>query len=86
MKPILSNLCYHTHAINIGCICWFFTVIEDPHGTVSTVFFYSIYTSGNAHEDSFWSANMATDSVCLILIFSFMGSVWLGAKIYGLVF
>ena len=77
MLPILMPLIL---AVYVG----FFTVIEDPHGTVSTVFSFIPFTSPVVmlmripFGVPIWQQIVSI----LILIFSFMGSVWLGAKIY----
>ena len=77
MLPILMPLIL---AVYVG----FFTVIEDPHGTVSTVFSFIPFTSPVVmlmripFGVPIWQQIVSV----LILIFSFMGSVWLGAKIY----
>lgn len=77
MMPIIMPLVL---AVYIG----FFTVIEDPHGTVSTVFSFIPFTSPVVmlmripFGVPFWQQIVSL----LLLIGTFMLTVWFAAKIY----
>jgi ABC-2 type transport system permease protein len=77
MLPIIMPLIL---AVYVG----FFTVIEDPHGTVSTVFSFIPFTSPVVmlmripFGVPLWQQGLSL----LLLIATFMFTVWLGAKIY----
>jgi ABC-2 type transport system permease protein len=77
MLPIIMPLIL---AVYVG----FFTVIEDPHGTVSTVFSFIPFTSPVVmlmripFGVPLWQQGLSL----LLLIATFMFAVWLGAKIY----
>lgn len=75
--PILMPLIL---AVYVG----FFTVIEDPHGTVSVVFSFVPFTSPVVMLMRIPFGVPVWEQIVsiLILIFSFIGSVWFGAKIY----
>jgi ABC-2 type transport system permease protein len=77
MFPIIMPLVL---AVYVG----FFTVIEDPHGAVSTIFSFIPFTSPVVmlmripFGVPLWQQGLSL----LILIGTFMFAVWLGAKIY----
>jgi ABC-2 type transport system permease protein len=77
MLPIIMPLIL---AVYVG----FFTVIEDPHGTVSTVFSFIPFTSPVVmlmripFGVPLWQQGLSL----LLLIATFMFTVWIGAKIY----
>ena len=77
MLPILMPLIL---AVYVGM----FTVIEDPHGTVSTIFSFIPFTSPVVmlmripFGVPIWQQIVSL----LLLIGTFMGTVWFAAKIY----
>lgn len=77
MLPIIMPLVL---AVYVG----FFTVIEDPHGTVSTVFSFIPFTSPVVmlmripFGVPIWQQALSL----IILVATFVSTVWMGAKIY----
>lgn len=77
MLPIIMPLVL---AVYVG----FFTVIEDPHGTISTVFSFIPFTSPVVmlmripFGVPIWQQGLSL----VLLIATFMFTVWMGAKIY----
>ena len=79
-EHLCSPITFNTLAIYVG----FFTVLQDPHGSISTIFSYIPFTSPIVmlmripFGVSLWEQLLSL----LILLITFVLTLWIAAKIY----